>query len=224
MKVDGRPYRTIWVNDDGISVSVIDQTLLPHRFRIVEWRTLEDAAEGIRNMVVRGAPLIGASAGYGIALGMLRDPSDKGFQRAYELLFASRPTAVNLRWALDRMRDALLPLHPNDRAAAAFTVAGKICDEDVSACSAIGEYGRSLIEQVWDKTGRSRPVNLLTHCNAGWLATVDWGTALAPIYKAFDASIPAYHGNQGLSLPVRTGSRDTLTTSFARLYSNAVDP
>ena len=207
MKVDGQPYRTIWLNDDGSSVSVIDQTLLPHRFKIVEWRTAEDAAEGIRNMVVRGAPLIGASAGYGIALGMLRDASDKGFQRAYELLFASRPTAVNLRWALDRMRDALLPLHPNDRAAAAFTVAGKICDEDVSNCSAIGEYGRSLIEQAWDKTGRSRPVNLLTHCNAGWLATVDWGTALAPIYKAFDASIPVHvwvdetrPRNQGASL------------------------
>jgi methylthioribose-1-phosphate isomerase len=192
MKVDGQPYRTIWLNDDGSSVSVIDQTLLPHHFKIVEWRTLEDVAEGIRNMVVRGAPLIGASAGYGIALGLLRDASDNGFQRAYELLFASRPTAVNLRWALDRMRDALLPLHPNDRAAAAFTVAGKICDEDVSNCSAIGEYGRSLIEEAWDNTGRSRPVNLLTHCNAGWLATVDWGTALAPIYKAFDASIPVH--------------------------------
>src|SRR6516164_3292339 len=107
MKVDGQPYRTIWLNDDGTSVSVIDQTLLPHRFKIVEWRTLEDVAEGIRNMVVRGAPLIGASTGYGVALGTLRDPSDKGFRRAYELLFAARPTAVNLRWALDKMRDEL---------------------------------------------------------------------------------------------------------------------
>ena len=207
MKVDGQPYRTIWLNDDGNSVSVIDQTLLPHHFKIVEWRTVEDAAEGIRNMVVRGAPLIGVSAGYGIALGMLRDPSDKGFQRAYDLLFASRPTAVNLRWALDKMRDTLLLLHPDDRAAAAFTVAGKICDEDVSNCSAIGEHGCSLIKQAWNKTGRSRPVNLLTHCNAGWLAAVDWGTALAPIYKAFDASIPVHvwvdetrPRNQGASL------------------------
>src|SRR6201987_3734360 len=207
MKVDGQPYRTIWPNDDGISVRVIDQTLLPHRFKVVEWRTAEDVAVGIRNMVVRGAPLIGASAGYGVRLEMFRHPRDKGFQRACELLFASRPTAVNLRWALDRMRDALLPLHPNDRAAAAFTVAGKICDEDVSNCSAIGEYGRSLIEQAWVKTGRSRPVNLLTHCNAGWLATVDWGTALAPIYKAFDAGFPVHvwvdetrPRNQGASL------------------------
>jgi methylthioribose-1-phosphate isomerase len=207
MKVDGQPYRTVWLNDDGTSVSVIDQTLLPHRFKIAEWHTVDDVAEGIRNMVVRGAPLIGASAGYGIALGMLRDPSDKGFQRACELLFASRPTAVNLRWALDRMRDALLSLCPNDRAAAAVAVAGKICDEDVSNCSAIGEHGCSLIEQAWDKIGRSRPVNVLTHCNAGWLATVDWGTALAPIYKAFDARIPVHvwvdetrPRNQGASL------------------------
>jgi methylthioribose-1-phosphate isomerase len=207
MNVDGQPYRTIWLNDDGSTVSVIDQTLLPHRFKIVKWRVVEDVAAGIRNMVVRGAPLIGASAGYGIALGMLCDPSDKGFQRAYELLLASRPTAVNLRWALDRMQDALLPLDPHDRATQAFTTAAKICDEDVSNCSAIGEYGRSLIEQAWDRTGRSRPVNLLTHCNAGWLATVDWGTALAPIYKAFDAGFPVHvwvdetrPRNQGASL------------------------
>ena len=207
MKVGGKPYRTIWLNDDGTSVSVIDQTLLPHRFKIVKWSTVEDVAEGIRSMVVRGAPLIGASAGYGIALAMLRDPSDKAFQRAYEQLFASRPTAVNLRWALDRMREALFLLHPKDRAAAAFTVAREICDEDVTNCSAIGEYGRSLIEQAWAKTGRSRPVNLLTHCNAGWLATVDWGTALAPIYKTFDAGIPLHvwvdetrPRNQGASL------------------------
>jgi methylthioribose-1-phosphate isomerase len=192
MKVDGKPYRTIWLNNDGVSVSVIDQTLLPHQFKIVEWHTVEDVAQGIRSMVVRGAPLIGASAGYGVALEMLRDPSDNGFQRAYELLFASRPTAVNLRWALDTMRDALLKLNPDARAPAAFTVAAKICDEDVANCSAIGEYGLSLIEQAWDKTERSRPVNLLTHCNAGWLATVDWGTALAPIYKAFDAGIPVH--------------------------------
>src|SRR5215469_12027600 len=207
MNVDGQPYRTIWLNDDGNTVSVIDQTLLPHRFKIVKWRTAEDVAAGIRNMVVRGAPLIGASAGYGIALGMLSDPSDKGFQRAYELLLASRPTAVNLRWALDRMHGTLLRLDPNDRATQAFRTAAKICDEDVSNCSAIGECGRSLIEQAWDKNGRSRPVNLLTHCNAGWLATVDWGTALAPIYKAFDAGVPVHvwvdetrPRNQGASL------------------------
>ena len=207
MKVDGQPYRTIWLNADGHTVSVIDQTLLPHVFKVVDWRTLDDVASGIRTMVVRGAPLIGASAGYGIALAMMTDPSDKAFEHAYDTLFATRPTAVNLRWALDRMRTALLPLEPSQRAAGAFKIAKEIADEDVSNCAAIGEHGRTLIEQIWEKTERSRPVNVLTHCNAGWLATVDWGTALAPIYKAFDAGIPVHvwvdetrPRNQGASL------------------------
>jgi methylthioribose-1-phosphate isomerase len=207
MKVDGQPYRTIWLNADGKSVRVIDQTLLPHLFKTVEWRTVEDVVAGIRNMVVRGAPLIGASAGYGIALAMAVDPSDKAFERAYEILFASRPTAVNLRWALDRMRSVLLPLEPNRRAEVAFATAKIIADEDVENCSAIGEHGKGLIQQAWENAQRSRPVNVLTHCNAGWLATVDWGTALAPIYKAFDAGIPVHvwvdetrPRNQGASL------------------------
>ena len=207
MKVDGQPYRTIWVNADGKSVRVIDQTLLPHLFKTVEWRTVEDVVAGIRNMVVRGAPLIGASAGYGIALAMVVDPSDKAFERAYEILFASRPTAVNLRWALDRMRSVLLPLEPSRRAEVAFATAKTIADEDVENCSAIGEHGKGLIQQAWENAQRSRPVNVLTHCNAGWLATVDWGTALAPIYKAFDAGIPVHvwvdetrPRNQGASL------------------------
>src|ERR1700741_488520 len=207
MKVDGQPYRTIWLSADGRSVSVIDQTLLPHVFKVVQWRTLDDVVSGIRNMVVRGAPLIGASAGYGIALAMTTDPSDKAFEHAYEALFASRPTAVNLRWALDRMRSVLLPLAPSERASVAFTTAKDIADEDVANCSAIGEHGKALIQQAWDNVQRSRPVNVLTHCNAGWLATVDWGTALAPIYKAFDAGIPVHvwvdetrPRNQGASL------------------------
>lgn len=207
MKVDGQPYRTIWLGADGKSVSVIDQTLLPHLFKTVEWRTVEDVVTGIRNMVVRGAPLIGASAGYGIALAMAEDPGDKAFERAYEVLFASRPTAVNLRWALDRMRSVLLPLESNRRAEVAFATAKIIADQDVENCSAIGEHGKGLIQQAWDNAQRSRPVNILTHCNAGWLATVDWGTALAPIYKAFDAGIPVHvwvdetrPRNQGASL------------------------
>jgi len=207
MKVDGQPYRTIWLSADGKSVSVIDQTLLPHLFKTVEWRTVEDVVAGIRNMVVRGAPLIGASAGYGIALAMAVDPSDKAFEHAYETLLASRPTAVNLRWALDRMRSVLLPLEPNRRAEVAFATAKIIADEDVENCSAIGEHGKGLIQQAWENAHRSRPVNVLTHCNAGWLATVDWGTALAPIYKAFDAGIPVHvwvdetrPRNQGASL------------------------
>jgi len=207
MKVDGQPYRTIWLSVNGESVSVIDQTLLPHLFKTVEWRTVEDVVAGIRNMVVRGAPLIGASAGYGIALAMAVDPGDKSFESAYEILFASRPTAVNLRWALDRMRSVLLPLEPSRRAEVAFATAKIIADEDVENCSAIGEHGKGLIQQAWENAQRSRPVNVLTHCNAGWLATVDWGTALAPIYKAFDAGIPVHvwvdetrPRNQGASL------------------------
>ena len=207
MNVDGQPYRTIWLNADGRSVSVIDQTLLPHVFKIVEWQTLDDVVNGIRTMVVRGAPLIGASAGYGVALAMTADPSDKAFEHAYERLFASRPTAVNLRWALDRMRSVLLPLEPDRRASVAFIMAKKIADEDVENCSAIGENGKALIQQAWENAERSRPVNILTHCNAGWLATVDWGTALAPIYKAFDAGMPVHvwvdetrPRNQGASL------------------------
>jgi methylthioribose-1-phosphate isomerase len=207
MKVDGQPYRTIWLNADHRTVSVIDQTLLPHVFKIVEWQTPDDVVAGIRNMVVRGAPLIGASAGYGIALAMAADPSDKAFERAYDALFASRPTAVNLRWALDRMRSVLLPLEPTGRPSVAFATAKEIADEDVANCSAIGEHGKALIQQAWEHVQRSRPVNILTHCNAGWLATVDWGTALAPIYKAFDAGIPVHvwvdetrPRNQGASL------------------------
>src|ERR1700745_613020 len=207
MKVDGQPYRTIWLDADGRSVSVIDQTLLPHVFKVVQWRTLDDVVAGIRNMVVRGAPLIGASAGYGIALAMTADPSDKAFAHAYEALFASRPTAVNLRWALDRMRSVLLSRAPSERAAVAFATAKDIADADVANCSAIGEHGKALIQQAWDSVERSRPVNVLTHCNAGWLATVDWGTALAPIYKAFNAGIPVHvwvdetrPRNQGASL------------------------
>jgi methylthioribose-1-phosphate isomerase len=207
MNVDRKPYRTIWLNADKTSVSVIDQTLLPHHFKVVEWHRVEDAVDGICRMVVRGAPLIGVSAAYGIALAMLKDPSDRGIQAAYDLLFASRPTAVNLRWALDRMRDALIRRTVADRATAAVRLAGEISEEDVSNCCAIGEHGSRLIEQAWNSAGQSRPVNVLTHCNAGWLATVDWGTALAPIYKAFDAGVPVHvwvdetrPRNQGASL------------------------
>ena len=205
MNVDGRPYRTIWLNDDGASVGVIDQTLLPHRFEVVHWRTVEDAATGIRNMVVRGAPLIGAAAAYGMALAMQDDSGDENLQVAYDTLFRTRPTAVNLRWALDLMRQTLY--NSAERTGAAYALAGQIADEDVKNCSAIGDRGEALIEQAWEQVSRSRPVNILTHCNAGWLATVDWGTALAPIYKAFNAGIPVHvwvdetrPRNQGASL------------------------
>jgi methylthioribose-1-phosphate isomerase len=207
MNVDGQPYRTIWLDDDRVSVCVIDQTRLPHRFEVARWRSVQDVAAGIRNMVVRGAPLIGAAAAYGMALAMQEDCSDENLQRTYDLLFRTRPTAVNLRWALDRMRGTLLSCKLSERVGVAYALAGRVADDDVQYCSAIGDCGQTLIEQVWKKVSESRPINILTHCNAGWLATVDWGTALAPIYKAFNGGIPLHvwvdetrPRNQGASL------------------------
>jgi methylthioribose-1-phosphate isomerase len=143
-------------------------------------------------MWVRGAPLIGACAAYGMALAMREEPLDSNLRMAREMLLATRPTAVNLRWALDEMQALLAPLPPGDRAEAAYGRAAGICDEDVAICASIGEHGKALIEAAAEKKGRDAPVEILTHCNAGWLATVDWGTALAPIYKAFDAGIPVH--------------------------------
>jgi methylthioribose-1-phosphate isomerase len=207
MNVDGQPYRTIWLDDDRASVCVIDQTRLPHRFEVVRWRSVRAAAAGIRTMVVRGAPLIGAAAAYGMALAMQEDSSDENLLLAYDTLFRTRPTAVNLRWALDLMRQTLLPCKSSERTGVAYALAGRIADDDVQNCSAIGDCGQTLIKQVWEKVSGSRPVNILTHCNAGWLATVDWGTALAPIYKAFNAGISLHvwvdetrPRNQGASL------------------------
>jgi methylthioribose-1-phosphate isomerase len=205
MNIEGKHYRTIW--SEGGSVFVIDQTRLPHNFEVAEWHYVEDAAEGIRSMVVRGAPLIGAAAAYGIALAMKSDPSDESLKRAYDLLIQSRPTAVNLRWALDRMSGRLKSLPPSERHDAAYREALSIADEDAENCSVLGEHGLLLLRQIWDRLGRQRPLQVLTHCNAGWLATVDWGTALAPVYKAFDAGIPLHvwvdetrPRNQGASL------------------------
>jgi len=211
MKVDGKPYRTIWLADDGWAVEIIDQTKLPHAFIVVRLEDLQTACTAIRDMWVRGAPLIGATAAYGMALAMRADPSDAGFENAYDRLYETRPTAVNLRWALDEMKALLTPLDPGDRAAAAYGRAAEICDEDVGICSSIGDHGAELIREAWEKKGKPSladgGVNVLTHCNAGWLATVDWGTALAPIYKAHDAGIPVHvwvdetrPRNQGASL------------------------
>ncbi len=190
MKVDGIPYRTIWLDDDGWAVEIIEQTLLPHRFETVRLETVEQAAHAIRAMLVRGAPLIGATAAYGMALAMRGDASDDGLQSARDLLMATRPTAVNLRWALDDMTARLSALAPGERAAAAYRRAAELCDEDVAINSAIGDHGLALFGDVHGRTRAT--VNVLTHCNAGWLATVDWGTALAPIYKAHDAGIPVH--------------------------------
>jgi methylthioribose-1-phosphate isomerase len=204
MKVDGRPFRTIWLSPDGATVQAIDQTLLPHAFVVRDLRTLEDAERAIRTMIVRGAPLIGATAAYGVALAMAADSSDSGLARAYAVLLAARPTAVNLRWALDDLRGLLAPLPPAKRRDAAYRRAAEICDEDVEICRRIGENGLGLIRRL---KARGDRLEALTHCNAGWLATVDWGTALAPIYQAHDAGI-AIHvwvdetrpRNQGASL------------------------
>ncbi|WP_046866347.1 S-methyl-5-thioribose-1-phosphate isomerase [Microvirga massiliensis] len=190
MKIDGRSYRTIWPGADGRSVEVIDQILLPHEFATRRIATLEEAAEAIRSMVVRGAPLIGVTAAYGLWFGLRDDASDSALDEAVRLLGATRPTAVNLAWALARVERRVRPLAPADRAAAAFAEAGAIADEDVACCHSIGVHGAELIEAVHRRTGRV--VNILTHCNAGWLATVDWGTALAPIYVAQEAGIPVH--------------------------------
>jgi len=195
MKVDGRHYRTIWVAGDGRSVEIIDQTRLPHDFVVARLETMDDAAQAIRSMQVRGAPLIGATAAYGVCLAMSADPSDDSLDRAYDVLLATRPTAINLRWALDAMRAHLRNRPHADRVAAAYARAADLCDEDVAINEAIGRAGLGLFRDRWERKGRRPPgdrLNVLTHCNAGWLATVDWGTALAPIYMAHDAGIPVH--------------------------------
>lgn len=189
MQVDGRHYRTIWPAADGHAVEVIDQTRLPHAFEILRLENLEAAARAIERMVVRGAPLIGATAAYGLALAMREDSGDEALSAAYDRLFRTRPTAVNLRWALDDLRQRLRPLHPDERAEVAWRRAAEICDEDVEVCRRIGESGLSLFQEAFSRKKDSGPLRVLTHCNAGWLATVDWGTALAPIYMAHDSGL-----------------------------------
>ena len=186
MRIFGTHYRTIWPTDAG-TVRVIDQSRLPFEFATLDLGTLNDVEHAIRTMVVRGAPLIGASAAYGIALALRSDASDAHFEEAVRRLRSSRPTAVNLAWALTRMRRALAELAPQERAAAAFREAAAICDEDAEQCHSIGLHGLEIIRGAAKTLGRR--VNILTHCNAGWLACVDWGTALSPIYMAHDAGI-----------------------------------
>jgi len=186
MKIGGRHYRTIWPGTDG-AVEVIDQSRLPFEFTTRRLETLEDAAQAIRTMVVRGAPLIGATAAYGIALALRSGVSGISIDEAVRTLQATRPTAHNLAWALQRMRGALLQLPPQARAEAAYREAALICEADVEQCRCIGVHGLQIIRRAAAATGRV--VNILTHCNAGWLACVDWGTALAPIYMAHDAGI-----------------------------------
>jgi methylthioribose-1-phosphate isomerase len=186
MKVDGRHFRSIWVEADGFSVRAIDQRRLPHEFVVADIADCDAAAEAIRSMLVRGAPLIGATAAYGVALAMRADSSDAALARAYDKLIVTRPTAINLKWALEEMRAALSPLSPSVRAAAAYARVGEIAEQDIEINRSIGAHGLAVIEKLRaDKKANNR-INVLTHCNAGWLATVDWGTATAPIYMAHD--------------------------------------
>ncbi len=188
MNVNGKPCRSIRLADDGWSVDIIDQTLLPHEFSWRNLRSPEDAAEAIRVMRVRGAPLIGATAAYGMALAMRADASDASLQRHHEQLLATRPTAVNLRWALHNMRNLLRELAIGKRADAAYAEAARLCDEDVDINHRIGRNGLEVFRDIAArKPGKT--LNILTHCNAGWLATVDWGTALAPMYLAHDSGM-----------------------------------
>ena len=207
MKVDGRHFRSIWLEDDGWTVGAIDQRRLPHEFVVARITSAEDATEAIRSMLVRGAPLIGATAAYGIALAMRADASGAALDRAYAMLLAARPTAVNLKWALDEMARLLRPLPTSERAAAAYKRAVEIAEEDVAINQGIGRHGFALIERIAATKRPGEPVNVLTHCNAGWLATVDWGTATAPIYLAHDRGLKVHvwvdetrPRNQGASL------------------------
>ena len=207
MKVGGKHTRSIWLESDGMTVGTIDQTLLPHRYATIRLTTLDDAARAISTMQLRGAPLIGAAAAYGVCLALRADASDEMLERAYATLIKTRPTAINLKWALDEMVAAVRNRPRGERVAAAYQRAAEICDEDVAINQAIGRHGLKLIEDIAAKKKPGEPVNVLTHCNAGWLATVDVGTATAPIYTAHDKGVKLHvwvdetrPRNQGASL------------------------
>jgi len=205
MNYRGKRWRTIW--REGDAVGVIDQRLLPHEFKTLTLRTMDECAEAIRNMTVRGAPLIGATAAYGICLALSDDVSDASLDAAYKTLHATRPTAINLRWALDRMRASVAQLPPEKRLARAWDEAAALCDEDVAVNESIGRHGLAIFREVLAKKPAGSKLNVLTHCNAGWLACVDWGTALAPMFMAHNAGLPIHvwvdetrPRNQGASL------------------------
>jgi methylthioribose-1-phosphate isomerase len=207
MKVDGKAMRSIWLEPDGWSVGIIDQTALPHRLITARLTTLDEAAHAIRAMLIRGAPLIGATAAYGICLALRQDASDEALDRAYEVLIATRPTAINLKWALDQMMAAVRNRPRAERSAAAYRRAAEICEEDVAINTALGRNGLPLIEAIASRKMPGERVNVLTHCNAGWLAAVDIGTATAPIYLAHDKGLGIHvfadetrPRNQGASL------------------------
>ncbi len=192
MKVGDTHYRSIWFDQASGQVQIIDQRWLPHEFRVVDLRTRDDFARAIRDMWVRGAPLIGATAAYGVAVQMALDASDESLSETWNILHETRPTAINLRWALDDMTALLLPLPIKARAAAAFARAHEICDQDVECNRQIGLHGLQIIKTIAAGKKTGEVINILTHCNAGWLATVDWGTATSPMYHAHQAGIPVH--------------------------------
>ena len=194
MQVNGEHYRTIWLNDDGWSVSVINQAQLPHHFKLARLTSLAGAVKAISDMTVRGAPLIGATAAYGICLAIHADASLDRLAHAATELKAARPTAVNLQRVVDELTGLLKVLPESERCITAYSYAAELCNEDIDNCYHIGTHGAAIIKDLWEnaKTRGQRCLNILTHCNAGWLATVDWGTALAPVYLAHDNGIPIH--------------------------------
>lgn len=222
MKINGKHQRTVWLAEDGFTVEILDQTKLPFSVEVIQLTSMKLAATAIREMWVRGAPLIGAVAAYGMALGMREDPSDANLQHCYDVLIATRPTAINLKWALDRTYSELMAQPSDQRQKVAYAKAVEIADEDVELCESIGEHGLSIIKQIAASKPQGQPVNILTHCNAGWLATVDWGTAISPIYKAHEAGINVHvwvdetrPRNQGLLTAFELGSHGVPHTLIA---------
>jgi methylthioribose-1-phosphate isomerase len=184
--------RSLRLAPDGVSVLILDQTLLPHEVKTVRLRTLEQAAHAIRTMQVRGSNLIGVTAAYGMALALRTDASNTGLESAYSVLIETRPTAVNLRWALDLMRDFLRPMPASLRVDAAYAKAAELLEEDVATNRAIGDHGLALFRELLAKRPKGEPLRVLTHCNAGRIATLDWGTATAPIYRAQQEGLPIH--------------------------------
>lgn len=222
MKINGKHYRTVWVAEDGRTVEILDQTKLPFDLETIQLTSMKLAATAIREMWVRGAPLIGAVAAYGMALGMKEDSSDENLQACYDVLIETRPTAINLKWALDRTYKQLSALQSVQREEVAYRLAAEIADEDVQLCEKIGEHGLDIIKKIAAEKPTGSVVNVLTHCNAGWLATVDWGTAISPIYKAHEAGINIHvwvdetrPRNQGLLTAFELGSHGVPHTLIA---------
>ena len=190
MKIEGKEYRTIWFDEENKTVKIIDQTKLPHQFIIKDLKTIKDAINAIKTMEVRGAPLIGGAAAYGIVLAIMENNDLEFIKKSSEDLIKSRPTAINLQWAVHRMNNKLSLVNPNDFLNIALNEAKEICNEDVKFCKNIGLNGLKIIEEIYNK--KNDTVNILTHCNAGWLATINWGTATSPIYHAHKKGIPIH--------------------------------